>query len=394
MISEALVIDNSDFFKKGTIRVRVKTRTYSDVAFADMSIDPKRSIEEFGQETIEINGEERKFTFGGGDYDAFVSTGVMGMAFDSGIFVLPQPNTWGIVAKLGNSTDEDRFVWLGGITKFNDLDKTIDGPSDKLPQENADESDENNSGEVIGDKNLVNEEKTPNLTDPFSSFVFKQRETHVVRDDELNVTDDNKSTLKWEERPLNNMVVMNRDKVYMYHNLYKTEEDGTKTPNGRTLVMFDNNGVSIKFKNTETPAESEISALSDGTFKISSSNLDKGTTNSVVGGLDFIELSHQGEGDTSAQLYMGTPQIQLNGSKGTDVTCNLSISKGQEQEQISMSTENGINISSKKNISINPGSGKEVTIGTGTGYILTTNKLPGTTVNVDGQAFQVSHCKA
>lgn len=394
MISEALVIDNSDFFKKGTIRVRVKKRVYSDVAFADMAIDPKRSIEDYGQETIEINGDERKFSYAGGDYDAYVSTGVMGMAFDAGVFMLPQPNTWGIVAKIGTSMDDDKFVWLGGITKFNELSKTIDGPSDKLPQENADENEENNTGEVIGEKNLVNEEETPNLTDPFSSFVFKQRETHIVRDDEFNITDDNKSTLNWEERPLNNMVVMNRDKVYMYHNLYKTEDDGTKTPNGRTLVMFDNNGVSIKFKNTEIPAESEISALSDGTFKISAANLNKGTMNSVSGGLDFVEISHQGEGETSAQLHMGTSQFQMGNNNSSDVTCNLTISNGKKQEQISMSTKNGINISSDNNISINPGSKNEVTIGTGTGYILTTNKLPGTTVNVDGQAFQVSHCKA
>ena len=394
MISEALVIDNSDFFKKGTIRVRVKKRVYSDVAFADMAIDPKRSIEDYGQESIEINGDERKFSYAGGDYDAYVSTGVMGMAFDAGVFMLPQPNTWGIVAKIGTSMDEDKFVWLGGITKFNELSKTIDGPSDKLPQENADEDEENNTGEVVGDKNLVNEEETPNLTDPFSSFVFKQRETHIVRDDELNVTDDNKSTLNWEERPLNNMIVMNRDKVYMYHNLYKTEDDGTKTPNGRTLVMFDNNGVSIKFKNTEIPAESEISALSDGTFRISAANLNKGTMNSVSGGLDFVEISHQGEGETSAQLHMGSSQVQMGNNNSSDVTCNLTISKGKQQEQISMSTNNGINISSDSNISINPGSKGEVTIGTGTGYILTTNKLPGTTVNVDGQAFQVSHCKA
>lgn len=394
MISEALVIDNSNFFKNGTIRVRVKKRTYSDFAFADLALDPQKSIEEYGQEAIEVNGDERTFTYAGGDYDAYVSTGVMGMAFDAGVFMLPQPNTWGIVAKIGTSTDEDRFVWLGGITKFNELDKTIDGPSDKLPQENADEDEENNTGEVIGDKNLLNEENKPNLTDPFSSFIFKQRETHIVRDDEFNVTDDNKETLKWSERPLNNMVVMNRDKVYMYHNLYKTEDDGTKTPNGRTLVMFDNNGVSIKFKNTETPAESEISALSDGTFKISASNLDKGTMNTVAGGLDFIELTHQGENDTAAQLYMGTPQVQIGNTSTTDVTCNLTISKNSEQEQISMSTKDGINISSKKSISINPGTNGEVTIGTGTGYILTTDKIPGTTVHVDGQAFKVSHCKA
>ena len=71
MISEALVIDNSNFFKNGTIRVRVKKRTYSDFALYVSSPDIKSLehktthtayVEEF-ENALVVLGEEANIKF-------------------------------------------------------------------------------------------------------------------------------------------------------------------------------------------------------------------------------------------------------------------------------------------------------------------------------------------
>ena len=115
MIYEALVIDNEDFADKGTIRVRIKQKTLDPRILKDLSVDPKKSIEEYGSQEWRDRNGENVFTYV--DTDVKVSS-PFGGGFDYGFFYLPQPNSWGLVGNIGDPWDEttrDNYVWLGAL---------------------------------------------------------------------------------------------------------------------------------------------------------------------------------------------------------------------------------------------------------------------------------------
>ena len=98
MLHECLVIDNSNFFKNGTIRVRIKTFVLDSSSMMDMSLDPGESINYFANLRYELDRTGAK-VLKYDDEDVLVAS-PMGTAFDYGLFYIPQINTRGIVAEL------------------------------------------------------------------------------------------------------------------------------------------------------------------------------------------------------------------------------------------------------------------------------------------------------
>lgn len=391
MIFEAMVIDNSDFFKTGKIRIRLDNERIFASDMKDLSIDPDKSIRIAGNENQEIDGESKKKIHS--DAEAYVSTGTIGCAYDSGVFVLPQPNTYGLVARIGYSFQEYKYVWLGGIVKFNDLEKTIDGPSDKLPEENKiDDEEEFGNKNILSKDDIKDDGPIPNLNNPYSTFVYKQKETHIERNDDDSISDNSKNTLDWTKRELQNMVVVDKNKIYVYHNVYN--DDG-ETKGSAVVNIDNNNGVSITYTNDDLEAKSKFNLKSNGTFSIKNScHKDVDVENEITGGLDSINISHQHD-KISAMVFMGESENNFSGG-GKDAVVDISVAKegNSTPEQISMSAKNGINITSNGNITINPGANGQLTLGTGDKYIVTADKMPNTSVKVDGQTFYISNSKA
>lgn len=345
MIFECLVIDNSTFYEDGTIRVRIKDNELNPlITMQDMSNNPDKSLGEYA------NASD---IYGNTDTKAFLYT-PYGGAYDFGLFALPQPNTRGLVAKLGNSFDADsdkaEYVYLGGLSKINLNTLDIDIPSDSISSSNG-----CNKGTV-------------NLTDPGEAIVFKQKQAYISKDSSDNLTDtvvdESTNTLDWTKRPTQNMIVMDKNTFNIVHNMMDDDENIT----GQAQFKFSSEGISINYFNNDNNNESKINMTSDGSFEMSNTNSKSNITNSLSATTDSMNLYHNDK-KCETSIYMGSDY-------NNKTTCNISVKSTSKPipSEICISEE-GIDITSNSNISINPGANGEVTLGNGqNGYVLTSLK--------------------
>lgn len=357
MVHECLVIDNSNFFKNGTIRVRIKSYVLDPQSLKDMSSDPADSINIRGNQRYEVyKGGIREFKYD--DEDVLLST-PMGGAYDYGIFMLPQPNTWGIVGDIGSSNQEGekyKFVWLAAIPKTNEYTKTINMPSDKLDSPNG-----CNEGVI-------------NVDDPTSGFIFKQKDTYIEGTSEKINQEECKKTLNWKERPTYNMVVIDKKKIWIVHN----DQNEDKKIIGKSEILIDPDGIKVNYKNEEAYSTATFSMNRDGSFELKNENTENEITNVLSADDSSITLSHQ-DSNTNSGLFMGKDH---NGSP------SLGLNFKNENDKVAteiLMNSSGMTINSNGDISVNPGSGGNVTLGTGGGYIVT-SQAPGT-FSVDNHVF-------
>ena len=349
MLYECLVIDNSNFFKNGTIRVRIKKEVFSSTMMKDISINPQQSINEYGGQRYEQYGEgDKEFKYN--DRDVRVMTSIGG-AYDYGLFILPQPNTWGIVSET-NSYDENnsdpRFVWIGALAMFNKQSKNINVPSDKLDKKNG-----CNNGEI-------------NIEEPYSELIFKQKETHMS-DNSQKITDKSQETLSWKARPTQNMIVMNGNKITIVHNIIDEENNSI----GSSTVEVNNEKIALNCINYEDNLTNKLTLNNSGSFELSNEDPQNSIINSISADANNMLIYHNDK-DSSTSLHMGD---NFNG----EPMCSLNFKANNNKiaTEIIMDSNNGMTINSSSNISINPGKGGTVSLGTGEGYILTTQN-PGT----------------
>lgn len=350
MVHECLVIDNTNFFKNGTIRVRIKDKVLDKSALKDLSIEPLESIANFSNQRYLIFSEDTK-EFKYDDIDVKVAS-PLGGAFDYGIFTLPQPNTYGIVADIASLSpngNKYNYIWIGGISMFNEMTKTISIPSDKLDELNG-----------------YNEDMM-NLNDPYSGLVYKQKETHITNSSEDIDDEECKKTLNWESRPTKNMVVIDKDKIWILHNNH--DEEGEVT--GQSQLILNQDGVNVNFYNEKSTCNGHLSMNNNGSFSLMNENTENNIKNELSANDSSIILSHSDE-NNDMSLEMGN---NFNG----DASYKMSFFNkgGNITNEVIMDSKSGITINSNGNISINPGDGGNVTLGTGDGYILTSS-APGT----------------
>ena len=357
MIHECLVVDNSNFFKDGTIRVRIKSFVLDPMSLRDMSTDPADSINIRGGQRYDVypNGE-KEFKYD--DEDVLITTPIGG-SFDYGIFMLPQPNTWGVVGDLGSMNIDGgrcKYIWLGALPKYNEQTKTISIPSDKIEEKNG-----CNEGQI-------------NIDNPNASFIFKQKDTKISESSEKINQEESQKTLNWKERPLYNMVVIDKDKIWIVHN--DENEDGKQI--GQSQLLINQEGINLNYKNEESSTTSNFSMNKDGSFDLKNENLENNIINTLSADDSSITLSHT-DNDTNSGLFMGKdhngdPALSLNFKRKNDKIATEVIMNSS-----------GMTINSGGNISINPGQNGDITLGTGGGYIVT-SQAPGT-FSVDNHVF-------
>lgn len=224
MIYTAIVLDNSEFFQKGTITVRI-SRFYSLPMTWDMSEKPA-IYDEFKE--LKRAGKVE-------DFNNCLVSSLFGGGRNYGMFVLPQINSVGMVAFLDDSFNLP--VWLGSYFRpiKNDEHKIeyVNIPNDQMEQEG-----EGTDGSK-GGKNIAGDEGT---------IIIRTKKT-----DEENYD--------WEENNTENLVIIGTNKFQILHFL---EWDGT-TPKKWQNIQIENGEIKIEVKN-DTDSKSGHYLLDEDSF--------------------------------------------------------------------------------------------------------------------------------
>lgn len=250
MVYKAQVIDNSNFTTTGKIRVRIYKYYFGNIT--DLSDNPEKILEGMyytgNSELKHKDTEVSVFSpIGGGN--------------DYGMFFLPQVNSEGIVLMLGDSSDSsNEFLWLGSI--FEMKNKNINFPSDSMNTINGVENGVFNNEVLNG------------------ALIIKLRSTELK---DVTNPQDSKNELNWSKNPIENLIVINKNKVLIEHSVL----NGNKEIVGNSFVNMDENGININYLSDEV--NGLIGLSNTGSFQLSSSNSSKKTTVSINGNEEGIE---------------------------------------------------------------------------------------------------------
>lgn len=336
MIYEALVIDNSNFINKGTIRVRIKQMSLSPTITRDLSVDPTKSIDTFGnQKWVERNGE-KVFTYV--DTDVKVSSPIGG-GYDYGVFYLPQPNSWGLVASIGDSWSEssrDNYVWLGALYQ-----RDINNGDINIP-----------SSEVLTKSNGVEHGET-NLNNFNSTFVFKTKTTSISGGAEEIDQKESQKTLDWKKRPTENLIIIDKDKIQVCHNIVNEKEE----TNATETMILDSEGFIVNYYDRENSTNSYFKIKNNGDFEIKKEE-DENTI-SMRGSKSGVNVDFLDNKSNGASLTLGKKDSTVGGNNKTEATLTA-FENGKGACTISTKSNNVVIESSG---SVNISAAKEVTLG-------------------------------
>ena len=327
MIYEARVIDNSEFYTTGKIWVRIKEKTFIKANYADLSKKPEL-IEDFVSKETDDSGNE---TLVHQDFPCYLYS-PMGGGFDFGIFNLPQVNSTGIVAEVGETYVPNKkvYVWLGTVFKPTAL-KTLTIPNPTLTDSNGIVQGESQMGDLDGNA-IVIKTRSTNLEDP----------TDVA---------DNADELDFEQRPVENLIVLDKNKIVVSHNIIDDDNNilgneqitlnndegltyqmlkqksASNTTNViNTMAKIDENGY-LKYQqfgkdenniDFSTDGESIKSMVYDSKGKYSSSIEQSNDSINVVAGNSQIDLENTTLTiKTSSEVVLDAKRVSL-GSQGTN----------------------------------------------------------------------------
>lgn len=339
MIYEALVIDNADFAEKGTIRVRIKQMTLSPTMVNDLSEDPKKSIDTYGKQQWRTRNGKDVFTYV--DTDVKVSS-PFGGGYDYGVFYLPQPNSWGLVGRIGDPWEENsrnNFVWLGALYQRNVLNGDINIPSNSL--------DTKYNG-VVGD----GEEQIVNLDNFSSTLVIKTKTTSISGGAQDINQEESKKTLDWEKRPTENLIIIDKDKVQVTHNVLDDNEESKAVE----TFQVDSDGFIINYYDKSNSRNSYFKLKDNGDFEINKEAEDANI--SLTGNDSGVTVDYADTKDNGANLVLGKKSSTSGGSNKTEATltafengkstCILSV----KSNGITIESNGDVNISSKGNVTL------------------------------------------
>lgn len=250
MVYEALVIDNSEFYSKGKIRVRIP-QFYNRKMIWDLT----ENFPDFKQDS---QTEDEDY---GNDFEAMVYS-PYGGGKNFGVFFLPQVNQKGIVILIGQS--ERRLLWLGSFFEPTFKDENfpeleyVNIPSD-LP--------ESTHGSVEGEHNMDAEDVEEALG---KNFVARFKTTKRGNSDQEDVD--------WEARPTSNIITIGDKNAKVTH---FSEEDGWDEDTPQKWQEF-----SIE-KNEDDEDEIKTIVHNEKDSKISKTILKENTFN--------VEIDNNGE---------------------------------------------------------------------------------------------------
>lgn len=251
MVYKAQVIDNSQFLTTGKIRVRIAKHYYGNIS--DLSITPEKIKEGLYYNTY----NELKHS----DSDVYVYSPIGG-GDDYGMFFMPQVNSEGIVLMLGDASDNsNEFIWLGSI--FEMKEGTIKMPSDTM-----------NTANGFENNTFINELLN-------GALILKLRSTKL---EDVTIPEESKDSLNWKKAPIENLIVLNKNKVLIEHSIL----DDNNNITGNSLLLMDGNGTSLTY--TSEDYNGSLSLDTVGGFTLESSNLTKNLITSIKGNDEGIEL--------------------------------------------------------------------------------------------------------
>tara|TARA_Y100000310_G_scaffold345280_1_gene463363 strand:+ start:166 stop:1203 length:1038 start_codon:yes stop_codon:yes gene_type:complete len=306
MFFSAIVLDNSKFFEKGFITVRVAVY-YNAKWEWDLSKET-----DIMKEFKEIR-DQKKTEEGTGivelveDFDNCLVGSPMGTGRNYGMFYLPQINSTGVITFL--DAQMKKPLWMGGffrpikIADPNKLKKTdvINIPSDSGDTERLTDAD-GAMGEIQGESRL----KGKQVSSQDGALIIRTKST-------------DEDDYDWQSKGAENLIVVDGDKINITHYIEWEDDAVTKTRSAKKYQK-------IEIGNT------------DEEVKLSTINL---TT------------------DTKSELSMKEDNfsMKVTGSDGEDVTgieCSadaVRINKNNEQELIKIA-DNGIFIKSTGTVEI------------------------------------------
>lgn len=336
MVYRAQVIDNTSFIYTGKIRVRVYKYYYGEYdkykRLPDLSKKPEKILEG-------LKYDKAKGQFVHKDIDVKVFSPIGG-GDDYGMFFLPQVNTNGIVLMLGDTFEQSgEFIWLGSI--FEMFNNTIKMPSDDLFTQNGIES---------GSKNIE-------VLD--GALILKLRSTKLKNP---TVPSESKEYLNWKTSPIENLIVINKNKITINHAITSNRKTF-----GHTLITLDGESSSFSFDKNGITGEAGLDT--SGSFFL---NINTETGYSSVIGTDKGISLESGNDKSTSFIYQYPDKISL-------FIDNSSIN--MTPDTIHLKSKSAIYIDAE-NVNLGP-SGKKVVLSdtellsfdTGTGAILSTSSV-------------------
>ena len=357
MVYRCLVVDNSEFFKIGKIRVRLFSETMPIEKIKDLSSDPKKRIDEYSNTFEDAEFAPCNITAGKVDVYATVTTPIGG-ANDYGLWYLPQPNTWGIVSNLYGYADGE-YVWLGATypveplsDRLNEVINYIGAPSD---------TDEENKSNLMKNGTINLEDK--------NSIILKTKSSEVVRDGEGNIDQEESSKkLNWSAKPMENIIIINGNEIIIKHVTNEETDDGTKRVNDATIKLKDSN-LYLEVKDTEgknnlsTSFDLQNMSIKNTVFATDDSNntiLNEIICDSDKTEISYVEASESSE-KSNCNVLIGKRQSGYGDTTDSVISMTQAAGNGKYNE-ITMSKKT-INIIAAEDVVLQPGNGGKVCIG-------------------------------
>lgn len=339
MIYEALVIDNADFVKKGTIRVRIKQLTLSPTMTRDLSKDPIKSIDEFGNQQWVTRNGKKTFTYV--DTDVKVSS-PFGGGYDYGVFYLPQPNSWGLVGRIGNPWEEksrNDFVWLGALYQRDIVNGDINVPSFEL--------DTKINGVEHGEANINNVN---------SALVIKTKSTKISNSAQDINQEESQKTLDWKKRPTENLIIIDKDNIQITHNVLNDKEESAAVE----TIKIDSEGFIMNYYDRENSKASYFKLKNNGDFEIKKEA--KEAVIDLLGNENGITADYLDSSSNGANLVLGKKTATSGGGGNKTEATLTAFENGKNTCSITVKSD-GISIESAGNVSISPGKDGKVSLG-------------------------------
>ena len=256
MLYKAIVLDNSNFFSNGTIRVRIPA-FYSKKMTWDLSENFPNAIEE---------GEEEDSRFSK-DFEARILTS-MGGGRNYGTFVMPQINSIGAVQFLGDNYR--KAVWIGCLFEPVRND-SFEVEYTNIPSDDPESEGENSDGMLSEEENMD------------SAYEEALEKNIVIRT--KTTSRDSQEDVDWQQVPTTNIISVGKKRVRLRHFSEEDGYDGT-TPNkwqdftisreeGKEKISFTVNNENDDKKTRITIDEDQINFTNENDDKKTRITIDK-----------------------------------------------------------------------------------------------------------------------
>lgn len=311
-IFDAIVVDNSSFFKTGKIKVRVSNFSNERIAYInkDYSLDKETSF----------------------DLNAYIFS-PLGMGNNHGMAMRPKINSLGVVQFLNG--DFEKPIWMGGVVSAIRDEKTSFRHLN-FPNDNKDK-------EGFGGLGVLNRESNVDDEDAFVLRLKTKKPNGTSKDD-----------LDWDKTPSDSILVIDKNKIMLSRMGEWKETNGNFSLNKYYEIQLRDDGIQIEAMDKENSKKIKRSLVLLSTLGINIRNQDEETKDMTEISIRKNSLELYSERDKDFTSLLQTKDQVLISSKDT----SLSVSKDQ------------VVLNADKRVIINA---KEVALGDGKGYIVTTD---------------------